>query len=427
MKGFDFQSRKEIEEKQLELLKAQLQYIAEKSPYYQRIFREKKIDIVQFSSFEDLKSLPITTKEELQQFNEEFIAVPKTDIIDLVTTSGTLGSPVSFALNDADLDRLAENEYRSFQIAGITSEDIVQITTTLDRRFMAGMAYFLGLRKMGAGIVRSGSGLPALQWESIQRFNPTTLVAVPSFLLKLIEYAESNDINFKNSSIRKAICIGEPLRNSDFQLNALGKRITEKWDIELYSTYASTEMATAFTECEFHQGNHILSDLIYTEILNEQGEEVAPGEIGELVVTPLGVETMPLLRFATGDMLTYFEETCKCGRKTMRLGPVIGRKKQKLKLKGTSIYPQHIIEVLNNYGKLEAFVIQAEHDELGNDKLSILIPATFSKSEIESLKEHFKSGLHVTPDFEKKSLEELNKLRFPKASRKPQIFRDLRN
>lgn len=427
MKGLYFQSKQEIEERQLELFKEQLQYIADKSPYYQRVFIEKKIDISQISAFEDLKSLPITSKEELQRYNEEFIALPKTEIIDLVTTSGTLGSPVSFALNDADLDRLAENEYRSFQIAGITAEDIVQITTTLDRRFMAGMAYFLGLRKLGAGIIRSGSGLPALQWESIQRFDPTVLVAVPSFLLKLIAYAEKNDIDFKNSSIRKAICIGEPLRNSDFQLNALGKKISEKWNIELFSTYASTEMATAFTECEFHQGNHVLSHLIYTEILDEDGNEVAPGETGELVVTPLGVKTMPLLRFATGDMLSYNEETCKCGRQTKRLGPVIGRKQQKLKLKGTSIYPQHIIEVLNNYGKLETFVIQSEFDELNNDTLSILVPETFSDTEIENLKEHFKSGLHVTPNFEKRSLEDLNKLKFPRASRKPQIFRDLRS
>lgn len=427
MKDLYFRDKKDIEKEQFALLRGQLQYITDNSPYYQRIFRENKIDILKFESFDDLKSIPITTKEDLQHFNEEFIAVPKAEIIDLVTTSGTLGSPVSFALNNADLDRLAENERRSFEIAGVTPDDIVQITTTLDRRFMAGLAYFLGLRKLGAGIIRSGSGLPALQWESIKRFKPTVLVAVPSFLLKLIDYAEKNQIDFCSSSIKKAVCIGEPLRSSRGELNALGKKITEKWDIELFSTYASTEMATAFTECEFHQGNHVLSDLIYTEVLDENGNEVTPGETGELVVTPLGVKTMPLVRFATGDMLTYTKETCKCGRNTKRLGPVIGRKQQKLKLKGTSIYPQHIIEVLNDYGKLESFVIEASHDDLANDKLSILVPDTMKLSEIESLKEHIKSGLHVTPHFKKIPLEELNKIRFPKSSRKPQIFRDLRN
>lgn len=426
MKDLYFQDKKSIEKEQFLLLLEQLKYIASNSPYYQKIFKENKIDISAIRSFHDLKSIPITSKEELQQFNEDFIAVSRNEIIDLVTTSGTLGSPVSFALNDADLDRLALNESRSFEIAGITAQDIVQITTTLDRRFMAGLAYFLGLRKIGAGIIRSGSGLPALQWESIQRFKPTVLVAVPSFLIKLIDYAEKNQIDFKATSIKKAVCIGEPLRSSSGELNALGKKINEKWDIELFSTYASTEMATAFTECEFHQGNHVLSDLIYTEILDGNGNEVAPGEVGELVVTTLGVKTMPLLRFATGDMLTYTNETCKCGRNTKRLGPVIGRKQQKLKLKGTSIYPQHIIEILNAYGKLDNFVIEATHDDFSNDQLTILVPETLSEAEIDELKEHFKSGIHVTPQFRKTTIEELNKIRFPKASRKPQIFRDLR-
>ncbi len=426
MNEFYFQDKEKIEEKQLQLLRQQLRYIADNSPYYQRIFRENDIDVSAVRSFDDLGAIPITTKEDLQRFNDEFLAVPKSEIIDYVTTSGTLGSPVSFALNHADLDRLAENELHSFEIVGIKPTDIVQITTTLDRRFMAGMAYFLGLRKLGAGIIRSGSGLPALQWESIERFKPTHLVAVPSFLLKMIDYAEKNDINFKSSSVKAAVCIGEPLRTPEGKSNSLGKKITEKWNIELFSTYASTEMATAFTECEFHQGNHVLSDLIYAEILDEAGNPVAPGETGELVVTPLGVKTMPLLRFATGDILKYEERSCKCGRNTPRVGPVIGRKQQKLKLKGTSIYPQHIIEVLNNFGKLENFVIEASHDELGNDQLNILIPEAIENSEIEALKEHFKSGLHVTPNFEKIALEELQKLRFPKMSRKPQIFRDLR-
>ncbi|AVR46410.1 phenylacetate--CoA ligase [Christiangramia fulva] len=427
MKDLYFRDKKEIEEEQFALLRKQLLYIAEHSPFYQLIFRERGVDISKIESFDDLRTIPITTKEDLQRFNEDFIAVPKAEIIDLVTTSGTLGSPVSFALNDADLDRLAENEQRSFEIAGVTSKDIVQITTTLDRRFMAGMAYFIGLRKMGAGIIRTGSGLPKLQWESIQRFQPTVLVAVPSFLLKLIDYAVKNKIDIQNSPVKKAICIGEPLRSGDGGLNALGKKITEKWEIELFSTYASTEMATAFTECEFHKGNHVLSDLIYTEIVDEQGREVAPGETGELVVTPLGVQTMPLVRFATGDMLTFTNSACECGRNTKKLGPVIGRKQQKLKLKGTSIYPQHIIEALNSYGKLESFLIEASHDELSNDKLKILIPDTLQSAEIESLKEHFKSELHVTPDFEKIPLEEINSIRFPKTSRKPQVFKDLRN
>jgi len=424
MSDHSFNTAKTIKTEQWSLFKMQLEYISENSPYYKWLFKEKSISVEEIKSFDDLQKLPITSKEDLQQYNLEFIAVPEDDIIDFVTTSGTLGSPVNFALNDADLDRLAENEYRSFQLAGLKKSDKVQITTTLDRRFMAGMAYFLGLRKLGAGIIRTGSGLPQLQWESIERFKPNYLVAVPSFLLKMIEYAEENNIDFENSSITGAICIGEPLRDQEFNLNALGKKISDLWNIELFSTYASTEMATAFTECMEHQGNHVPTDLIHTEVLNENGKQVKPGEIGELVVTPLGTQTIPLLRFATGDMLTYYESNCACGRNTPRLSSVIGRKQQKIKLKGTSLYPQHIIEVLNSYGKIESFVIEARLDDIGNDHLQILVPNSFK--EIENLKDYFRSRLNVSPEIKLLGIEEIKQLKLPKGSRKPQIFRDLR-
>ena len=100
--------------------------------------------------------------------------------------------------------------------------------TTIDRRFMAGMAYFLGLKQMGAGVVRVGNGMPEFQWDTIKRLKPTIAIAVPSFLLKLIEFAEQNNIDYKNCSIKKVVCIGEPIRNEDFSYNTLGKRITDR-------------------------------------------------------------------------------------------------------------------------------------------------------------------------------------------------------
>lgn len=424
MKEFYFQDIEKIKKRQWQLLKDQVTYVANNSAFYADMFERNGVAVTEMSSFKDFARLPVTTKEDLQLKNSSFLSVPEEDIIDLVTTSGTLGSPVNFALNNADLDRLAENELRSFVQAGVTRSDRVQITTTLDRRFMAGMAYFLGLRKLGAGIVRTGSGSPELQWESIQRFKPSYLVAVPSFLLKMTKYAIEKGIDYKKSSIKAAICIGEPIRDQEFQLNALGRSISERWNIDLYSTYASTEMSTAFTECEAHQGNHVFSDLIYPEVVLENGNSARPGEAGELIVTPLGTRTMPLIRFATGDIVTLHESSCKCGRNTPRLGPVIGRKQQKIKYKGTSLYPQHIIEVMNSFGKTESYLIEVEKDELGNDLLKLIIPTNFT--EVEALKTYFKSRLNVTPDVEKKEIRLLEKLKFPPGSRKPQIFRDLR-
>lgn len=155
--------------------------------------------------------------------------------------------------------------------------------TTIDKRFMAGLAYFRGLRKLGAGIIRMGAGIPELQWNSILQYRPKYLITVPSFLLKMIEYAENHNIDYKNSSVYGAVCIGERLRNQDFSPSKLTEKIIRKWDIKLYSTYISTEMNTTFTECEFHCGGHH-PELIITEILDEAGNS-ASTRCGEPVIT----------------------------------------------------------------------------------------------------------------------------------------------
>lgn len=419
-------SIEEIKQLQWLQLKKQLIYLDLHSPFYQEKFKRQVTDVTRILTYDDFRHLPLTTKEDLQKYNDDFICVPNEEIIDYVTTSGTLGIPVSLGLNEADLQRLTNNELESFKLIGVEKGDVVQITTTLDRRFMAGLAYFLGLRELGAGIVRTGSGLPQLQWDSIERFQPKYIVAVPSFLVKMLQYAKDNDIDISDTSVKAAICIGEPIRELDYSLNALGKRIKEDWDIDLFSTYASTEMATAFTECKVHMGNHSQPDLIFTEILDDEGNQVEPGEIGELVITTLQNETMPLLRFATGDMLTYTDEPCTCGRNTPRLSSVVGRKQQMIKLKGTTIYPQNIIEILSNFDGLETFVIEARKNELGTDELKVKIPDSVSLERVNILVEHFKSRLQVTPQLELVKKEEIEQIRKAEESRKPQFFRDLR-
>lgn len=253
------QSKDAIRLFQEEKLRELLQYLKEKSPYYQRLFRENNIDITQIQHLEDLQRLPTTSKDDLQRYNDDFLCVPKKAIVDYASTSGTLGKPVTFGLTDRDLDRLAYNEAISLSCAGISQGDVVQLMTTIDRRFMAGLAYFLGIRHLGASIVRIGAGIPELQWDSILSYHPTYLIAVPSFLLKLIEYAEKNGIDYRHSSVKGVVCIGETLRQQDFSPNLLTDKIMEKWpELRLYSTYASTEMSTTFTECDAQQGGIII-------------------------------------------------------------------------------------------------------------------------------------------------------------------------
>ena len=422
------QSIQDIKRYQEEQLAIALRYLQENSPFYQKLFKEHHIDLSEIKTLEDLAKIPTTTKDDLQQFNDGFLCVPKKDIIDYVTTSGTLGEPVTFALTDKDLDRLAYNESRSFTCAGVNSNDILQLMTTMDRRFMAGLAYFLGARKLGASIIRVGAGVPELQWDSILKFQPTYLVGVPSFLLKLIDYAKHHGISLKDSSIKAAICIGEPIRNEDFSLNALGQKITKDWNIELFSTYASTEMSTAFTECSAQQGGHLIPELIIAEILDEELQPVDEGELGELTITTLAVEGMPLLRFQTGDMVRAFQKSCGCGRNTIRLSPVIGRKQQMIKYKGTTLYPPALLNALNQFEAIESFVIELKHTDLGTDDLIIKI-ATHEPTEafLQEVQDHFRAKLRVKPTIEFHDIAAIQKLQFPARSRKPVLVIDHRN
>ncbi len=405
-----------------------LSYVNTHSKFYQSRFKEHQIDITKISSLTDLQTIPVTTKDDLYNHNQDFICVSPDKIIDYVTTSGTLGDPLTFVLTDKDLERLAYNEYISLACAGGSKNDIYQLMTTIDRRFMAGMAYFLGLKKMGAGVVRVGNGMPEFQWDTIKRLNPTVAIAVPSFLLKLIEFAEQNNIDYKNCSIKNIVCIGEPIRNEDFSYNTLGKRITDKWPLKLFSTYASTEMGAAFTECSEGKGGHHHPELLIVEFLDDHNKPVAKGEAGELTVTTLDVEGMPLIRFKTGDICKAHYEPCACGRTSLRLSPILGRKQQMIKFKGTSLYPPSLYDILNTVSYIKNYIIEVYTNDIGTDEITIHIgavnpPENFDKE----LKDHFRAKLRVAPTIVLNSPENISKLQFPEMSRKPITFIDRRS
>lgn len=417
----------EIENFQNRKLQQQLSYLKENSPFYRRLFEGEAIDVSTIKCVADLKKIPFTTKDHLQKYNDDFFCVPKEKIVDYSTTSGTLGDPVTFGLSDADLERLAYNEAISFGVAGIKPGDLVQTMTTIDKRFMAGLAYFIGLRKMGASVIRMGPGIPELQWDSIMRYKPKWLITVPSFLLKMIEFAEHHNIDYKSSSVYGAVCIGESLRNQDFSDSELAKKINQKWDIQLISTYASTEMATAFTECEFQKGGHHHPELIITEIINDEGEPVKPGESGELVITTLGVEALPLLRFKTGDIVKAHHEKCECRRTTMRLGPVVGRKQQMIKYKGTTLYPPALNDVLNSFEGIMAYQIIIKTNDIGTDEILVKYSSDNASEELmQKIRDHFRAKLRVTPKVEFSDFDVLSKQIFDPKIRKPINFVDLR-
>ncbi len=419
---------REIKEYQESRLPELLSYLVEKSVFYSELFANNDINIAEIKTLDDLTNIPVTTKDDLQKRNNDFLCVQKNKVADFITTSGTMGAPVTFAMTDKDLERLAYNEYISFSCADTTEDDIFQLLVTMDKRFMAGLAYFLGLRKLGAGIIRIGPGLQALQFESIERFSPTGIIIVPSFIPRLIEYAVQNGIDYKNTSIKKAVCIGEPIRNTDFSLNTLGKRITEKWDLKLYSTYASTEMGTAFTECSEGKGGHHHPEMIIVEFLDENNRAVTDGEPGEVTITTLGVEGMPLLRFKTGDICYHYSEPCACGRNTIRLGPVIGRKQQMIKFKGTTLYPPAIYDVLNEIDAIENYIVEVSTNDLGTDEILVKAGCKDKNPKLEkTIKDHFRAKLRVAPEVVFLDPKNILSMQMHGNVRKPIIFIDHRN
>jgi len=404
-----------------------LLYLSIHSPFYRELFAKHQVDIAAIKKFADLPALPTTSKEDLQQHNNNFLCVDPDKIIEYTSTSGTLGSPVTIALTENDLNRLTTNEYNSFVCADGNAADTYQLMLTLDRQFMAGIAYYSGLRKLGAGIIRLGPGVPSLQWETIQRLKPTAIVAVPSFILKLIKFAKDNHIDLNKSSVKKAVCIGENIRNTDFSYNVLGKKITEAWDIRLYSTYASTEMQTAFTECSEGRGGHLQPELVIVELLDENNRQVASNMPGEVTITTLGVEGMPLLRYKTGDICMYFDEPCACGRTSLRLSPVIGRKKQMIKFKGTTLYPPALFDLLNEMEEVLDFVVDVYSNEIGMDEVLLhLLPADDSKACDNRIRAYLQARLRVSPHVTYITAEEIQKMQFQEASRKVVKFIDRR-
>ena len=423
--AIEYASKGEIEAYQEGRLQEAIRYAGENSAFYKTHFEKHQIDISEIKKVTDLAKIPAVSKKDLQEKSKAFYCVGPRDIIDYCSTSGTEGEAITIPLSEKDLERLAYNEAISFLCAGGSRDEIYQLTTTVDRRFMAGLAYVLGAKKIGAGMVRVGPGIPELQWKTILEVEPTALIVVPSFLLKLIEYAEVNQIDFRRSSVKKAICIGDPIREEGFHLNPLGRRIAEKWDIELYSTYASTEMATAFTECQMGRGGHFHPELIITELLDEQGNPVAEGEAGELTVTTLGIEALPLIRFRTGDICKRYDEKCDCGRNTYRIGPILGRKNQVIKYKGTTLYPPVLGAVMDNFPEIESYVIEVAADAFGNDEIFIKYVAQ-GRLDLKKLKDQFRTQARVTPTLEQVSPEVIAPLLFPKLSRKPVKFIDRR-
>jgi phenylacetate-CoA ligase len=297
------------------------------------------------------------------------------------------------------------------------------VAVALDRCFIAGLAYAEGLRELGCAVVRVGPVSPLLVLEMIGRVQSTAIVAVPSFLRVVADKARDVGFDLKNSPVNKAVCIGEPVRDRAFALNSAGRAIEAAWGAKVYSTYGVTELANSLCECDAGAGGHLHDEQLYIEVLDDDGKPVADGEMGEVVATTFGVEAMPLIRYRTGDCAAMFSGPCLCGRKTQRIGPVVGRKQQKLKIKGASIFPLALQSILDDLDGVNNYAIVATAENDLCDKVEIFY---HGEAKLEFLREVFQARTKIMPQIRRASPEEIEALQMPPHAHKRQSFVDRR-
>lgn len=421
----DYADYETVSKRQTVLLKTTLQYLALHSEYYQSVFNKKRIQISRFNSMEDLAGLPITTKADLLQNNPQFFCSVSPS--DTVMTSGSTGArPIVHPLTALDLRRLAYNEQVSFQTAGIHKGDTVMLATALDGSFVAGLAYYLGLREIGCNILRTGAKNYNLQMNMIARGACNAIIGVPSNLLRLSSLCGDNGASAGLSCVNKLVLIGESIRKADFTLNQLGQRLSRSYlNAGLYSTYANTETCSSFCECKAGQGGHLSPELAYAEIVDENGQRVPDETPGRLLLTTFGAHGMPLLRYDTGDITFKCSGPCSCGRTSTRIGPILSRTNTLFKIHGITFSQAQVEELLLAESCVLDYCVVVNKGQENTRSMTVWISSGHSdekEQSVSKIKARIWDNIRINADVRICDEEKLKNLQASTGARKPVRF-----
>ncbi len=409
------------------LLIEAVSHASEHSPFYKGRFQRLGISSGDIKGVQDLGRLPITDRKDFQENNWDFLASPRSDIAEVVSTTGTSGEPAFVAMTSNDLMRLACNEERSFRTAGALKGDLFHLAVTCDNLFIAGIAYYGGLSRLGASVVRIGPQNILRHLDLAGRLRPTGMVAVPSFMVHMARRMKETGIRAEDIGLKKIVLIGDSIRDADLGTNALGSLIEDFFGRICYSTYGITEAQLSFFECGLHMGLHSHPDFILAEIVDDDGKVLPDGEIGELVLTTLQVEGMPLIRYRTGDITYKLTGQCQCGKNSPRIGPILGRKCQRLKYKGVTLYPKTIENALLGVNGVVNYQIEACTGDDQTDMIILRVGAHSNGNGLQSqLRDALLAKARVTPSIEIERPDEIEKRLFEGGGRKAVTFRDRR-
>ena len=354
----------------LEALRGLLGRITARSPFYRKKFAG--IDLADVRTWEDFERLPFTEKADLREaYPLGLQAVPDEDIVRIHSSSGTTGTPVIIPYTRQDVEDWSEMFARCYALAGVTRTDRVHVTPGYGL-WTAGIGFQAGAERLGAMVIPLGPGNTDRQLQMMMDLKSTVLCATSSYALLLAEEIERRGIRGK-IHLRKGI-IG-----SERWGEKMRRRIANELGVQLYDIYGLTEIygPGIGISCEHESGMHCWDDFLYFEVIDHHtGEQVPPGQMGELVITTLRKEGAPLVRYRTHDLTRLVPGECACGSPYPRIDTIMGRTDDMVKVKGVIIYPAQVDEVLKGVeGASSEFQVMIDHLE-GRDVMTVFFETT---------------------------------------------------
>ncbi len=393
-------SRDEIEKIQLERLKKTVKRVYEKVPAYRAKMEEAGVTPEDIVTLKDIQKLPFTTKQDMRDnYPYGLFTVPKKELRRIHASSGTTGKPTVVGYTDHDLDIWKECVARLAVAGGATDEDVAQICFGYGM-FTGALGLHNGLEKVGAAIVPSSTGNTEKQLMYMKDFGSTLLVATPSYAMRIAEVAQQIGIDIKKELQIKTLLLG-----SELMTEAMRNELHKVWgeDVNITQNYGMSELIGPGVsgECLELNGMHINEDHFIAEVIDPNtGEVLAPGEKGELVVTCITKEALPLIRYRTRDITRLMYEPCPCGRTTARMENLSGRTDDMLKIRGVNVFPSQIEEVLINTDGIgpnyEIVVERKDHSDILTVKVEVAAEGMMdSYAALEELEDKIKKKLHM--------------------------------
>ncbi len=376
-------SPKKLKELQLKRLKNTLQR-ALQSPFYKKVDQQTSLSVENIHYIEDIQKLPFTTKQDLRASYPFGLATsnPKENGVRIHCSSGTTGNPTLIAYSKQDIDNWANLVARSLYMVGVRNTDVFQNSSGYGM-FTGGLGFQYGAERLGALTVPAAAGNSKRQVKFITDFQTTTLHAIPSYAVRLAEVFQDEGLDPLQSSLKTLIIGAEPHTEQQ------RRNIENLLGVKAYNSFGMTEMngpGVGF-ECKEQNGMHLWEDNYLVEIIDpDSGAPLPIGEVGELVLTTLNRELMPLIRYRTRDLTRILPHSCPCGRTHLLIDRITGRSDDMIIIKGVNIFPMQIEKILMGYSELssnylitldridnqETLTVEVELKELPTDNYVIL-------------------------------------------------------